>query len=135
MSSIAPGKSRCLRSKPDLIEGVYPILWWFATPHAAKVEILESNSSRVQQKQNAVRFRAATTQLDLAITFYLVASATKDQDRSDRAVANAQKAYAIAASFLDCHLKAEQNVEIEKKLILLNAVRSGRPPNALFVPQ
>ena len=102
-------------------------------PHAAKVEILEGNPSQLQQKQNAVRFRAATTQLDLAITFYLVASATKDQDRSDRAVANAQKAYAIAASFLDCHLKAEQNVEIEKKLILLNAVRAGRPPNALFV--
>jgi hypothetical protein len=112
-----------------LIEGVYPILWWFATPHARKVGILESNPSQVQQKQNAVRFRAATTQLDLAITFYLVASATKDQDRSNRAVANAQKAYAIAASSLDCNLKAEQNVEIEKKLLLLNAVRSGCPPN------
>jgi predicted HAD superfamily hydrolase len=67
--------------------------------------------------------------LDLAITFYLVASATKDQDRSNRAIANAEKAFAIAASSLDCNLKAEQNVEIEKKLLLLNAVRSGCPPN------
>ena len=98
-------------------------------PHAAKVGILESNRSEVQQKQNAVRFQAATTHLDLAITFYLIASATKDRNRSNRAIANAQKAYAIAASSLDCHLKAEQNVEIEKKLILLNAVRAGCPPN------
>ena len=98
-------------------------------PHAAKVGILERNRSEIQQKQNAVRFRAAITQLDLAITFYLVASATKDHDRSSRAIANAQRAYAIAASSLDCHLKTEQNVEIEKKLILLNAVRAGCPPN------
>lgn len=104
-------------------------------PHTRKVGILESNRSQVQQKQNAVRFQAATTQLDLAITFYLVACATKDQDRSNRAIANAQKAYAIAATFLDCNLIGEQNVEIEKKLVLLNSVRAGCSPNALFVPQ
>ena len=108
---------------PTLVEGVYPVLRWFARPHAAKMRILESNRSDVQQKQNAVRFQAATTQLDLAITFYLVASATKDQDRSNRAITKAQKAYAIAASSLDGYLKAEQRVEIEKKLILLNFVR------------
>jgi hypothetical protein len=112
---------------PTLIAGVYLILRWFALPHAAKMDILESNRSQAQQKQNAVRFQAATTQLDLAIPFYLVASATKDQDRSTRAIANAQKAYAIAASSLDCNLKTEQKVQIEKKLILLNAVRSGFP--------
>ena len=92
------------------------------------MRILESNRSDVQQKQNAVRFQAATTQLDLATTFYLVASATKDQDRSNRAITNAQKAYAIAASSLDGYLKAEQRVEIEKKLVLLNVVRAGCPP-------
>ena len=84
--------------------------------------------SQVHQKQNAVRLQAATTQMDLAITFYLVASATRDQDRSNRAVAKAQQAYAIAASSLDCNLKAGQNFEIEEKFILLNAVRAICPP-------
>jgi len=94
--------------------------------------ILQSNRSQVDEKQQAVRFQAATTQLDLAITFYLVASATKDQGRSDRAVASAQQAYAIAASSLDCNLRAGQNLEIEEKLILLNAVRATCPPNAVL---
>jgi len=107
-----------------------------ATIHyAAKVGILESDRSQLHEKQHAVRFQAATTQLDLAITYYLVASATKDQARSNRAVARAQQAYAIAASSLDCNLGAGQNLEIEEKLILLNAVRATCRPNALFVPQ
>jgi hypothetical protein len=97
------------------------------------VELLESNRSKSHGKQHAVRFQAATTQLDLAITFYLIAAATRDQDRSDRAIANAEQAYANAASSLDCNLKAGQNLEIEEKLVRLNSVRAGCPANALFL--
>ena len=67
----------------------------------------------------------AITELDLAVTFYLVAAATKDQDKSNRAIANAEHAYAVAASSLDCNLQAGQNFEVEEKLILLNSVRAG----------
>ena len=95
--------------------------------------LLESNRSKSHGKQHAVRFQAATTQLDLAITFYLIAAATRDQDRSDRAIANAEQAYANAASSLDCNLKAGQNLEIEEKLVRLNSVRAGCPANALFL--
>lgn len=102
---------------------------------AAKVEILQDNRSQLHQKQNAVRLQTATTQLDPAIIFYVVAAATKDQDMSNRAFANAGQAYAIAASSLDCNLKDGQNLEIEEKFILLNAVRAICPRNALFVPQ
>ena len=91
-----------------------------AMPYPAKVGILQSQD----EKQNAIRFQAATTHLDLAITFYLVASATKDRVRSSRALANAQQAYAIAASYLDCNLQAGQNIEIEEKIVLLNAIRA-----------
>ena len=104
-------------------------------PYAAKVEILQGNRSQLHQKQNVVRLQTATTQLDLAITFYVVAAAAKDQDRSDRAIIYAQRAYAIAASSLDCNLKDGQNFEIEEKFILLNAVRAICSRNALFVPQ
>ena len=104
-------------------------------PYAAKVEILQDNRSQLHQKQNAVRLQTATTQLDLAITFYLVAAATKDQDRPNRAFANAQQAYAIAASSLDSNLEDGQNLEIEGKFILLKSLRAICAPNALFVPQ
>ena len=99
------------------------------------MEILQRKRSPSRHKQHAVRFQAAAAELDLAITFYLVAAATKDQDRSDRAIANAEQAYAIAASSLDCKLKAGQNLEIEEKLVRLNSVRASCPPNAMFVPQ
>ena len=60
-----------------------------ATLYDAKVKILQDNRSH--QKRNAVRFRAATTQLDVAITFYLVASTTKDKDKSNGAIVNAEQ--------------------------------------------
>lgn len=94
------------------------------------MRLLQSNRSQLHEKQQAVRFQAVATQLDLAITFYLVASATKDQGRSDRAVASAQQAYAIATSSLDCNLRAGQNLEIEEKLVLLNTVRATCRPIA-----
>ena len=103
-------------------------------PNAAKMQILQDNRSQLDQIQNSVRFQAATTQLDLAITFYLVAAAAKDQHTSERAIIYAQRAYAIAASSLDCNLKAGQKHELEEKFILLNAVRAIRSPNALFAP-
>jgi hypothetical protein len=102
-------------------------------PYAVTVGILESNRSQSHEKQHAVRFQAATAQLDLAITFYLIAAAARDQDRSDRAIANAEHAYAIAASSLDCNLEAGQNLEIEERLVRLNSVRADCPANALFL--
>ena len=130
-----PGKTAYLRSKPDRDSRCLPDTPVFAMTYAPKMGILQTKRSQSHHRQNAVRFRAATAELDLAITFYLVAAATKDQDRSDRAIAHAKQAYAIAAASLDCRLRAGQNLEIEEKLMRLNSVRSGCPPNAIFVPQ
>ena len=99
-------------------------------PYAAMVETLEDALPQLPKK-DAVRFQTATTWLELAITLYLVAAATKDQERSDRAFANAEHAYAIAASTLDCNLEAGQNLEVEEKLIRLNSARAGTSPRTL----
>ena len=104
-------------------------------PDAAKMQILQDNRSQLDQIQNSVRLQAATTQLDLAITFYLVAAPAKDQHTSERAIIYAQRAYAIAASSLDCNLKAGQNHVLEEKFILLNAARKiCRPPTRSSPP-
>lgn len=103
--------------------------------NAAKMQILQDNRSQLDQTKNSVRFQAAIAELDLAITFYIVAAATKNRDRSDRAIISAQRAYAIAASSLDCNLKAGQNHELEEKFILLNAARAiCRPPTLSSFP-
>ena len=55
---------------------------------------VQSKQSQLRRKHDALRFQVVTTELDLAITFCLVAAATKDQAKADRNIANAELAYA-----------------------------------------
>jgi len=81
----------------------------------------------LRQKHNSLKFQFVTMELDLAITFSLIAATTNDQAKSHRNIA-----YATAIHFLNCNLEAGQNLEIEAKLTQLNSLRAGCPSNGLF---
>jgi hypothetical protein len=91
---------------------------------------LQSKQSQLRQK-HALRFQVVTTELDLALTFCLVAAAPNDQAKAHRNIANAEQAYASAAYLMDGSLNAAQNFEIRKKLIRLNSLMAGCDRNAL----
>jgi len=89
-------------------------------------------SAQLRQKNDSLRFRLLRTELDLAITFFVIAANTDDQAKSHRNIAYAEQAYATAIHFLNCNLEVGQNLEIEAKLARLNSLRTGCPPNSLF---
>ena len=89
--------------------------------------------AQLRQKHDSLKFRLVTTELDLAITFLVIAATTDDQAKSHRNIAYAEQAYATAIHFLNCNLEVGQNLEIEAaKLARLNSLRTGCPPNSLF---
>ena len=73
----------------------------------------------------AGRFQLVSTELDLAITFCAVAATKNDQTRSERNIANAERAYASATHHLSGDLKACQNSEIREKLTRLESLLAG----------
>ena len=89
-------------------------------------------SAQLRQKNDSLRFRLLRTELDLAITFFVIAANADDQAKSHRNIAYAEQAYATAIHFLNCDLEVGQNLEIEAKLARLNSLRTGCPPNSLF---
>jgi len=88
--------------------------------------------AQLRQKRDSLKFRLVTTELDLAITFLVIAATTDDQAKFHRNIAYAEQAYATAIHFLTCNLEVGQNLEIEAKLARLNSLRAVCPPNGLF---
>lgn len=80
---------------------------------------------KLRQKSDSVRFQLVSTELDLAITFCMVAATTSDQGRSDRNIANAAQAYASAAAYYLGNLNCAQNPEIREKLTRLESLLTG----------
>ena len=78
--------------------------------------------AELREKYETARVELVCTELDLAITFCEVAATTNDQDRVVRNIANAERAYASAAYYLDS--KSDQNTEIREKLIRLESLLS-----------
>src|SRR5215468_3524919 len=84
---------------------------------------LQLTQARLRERQDAIRSQLVATELDLAITFCQVAATTKDPDRYERNIANAQEAYSAAVHFLNCnHLKSTVHLEINEKLLRLNSL-------------
>ena len=81
--------------------------------------------TELRQIYTAGRFQLISTELDLAITFCAVAATTNDQARSERNIANAERAYASAAYYLGGDLKVGQNSEIREKLTQLESLLTG----------
>src|SRR6516162_925118 len=80
----------------------------------------------LRQVYTAGRFQLISTELDLAITFCAVAATTNDQARSERNIANAERAYASAAYYVGGgDLKVGQNSEIREKLTQLESLLTG----------
>jgi hypothetical protein len=71
------------------------------------------------------------TELDLAITFLLVAATTNDQATANRNIINARRAYTAAAYFF-ADLSGTQNADVKKKFIRLEALLAqfSQRPNA-----
>ena len=84
--------------------------------------------TELRQLCSAGRFQLVSMELDLAITFCAVAATTNDQARSERNIANAERAYASAAYYLDGGLNSGQNSEIREKFTRLESLltRFGR---------
>ena len=81
--------------------------------------------ARLRKNLNATKFQFVNVELDLAITYCVIAAASKDQARSCRNIANAERAYCAAAYFLDGNLDAAQNREIKAKLERFLSLRTG----------
>ena len=81
--------------------------------------------TELRQIYAAGKFQLISTELDLAITFCAVAATTNDQARSERNIANAERAYASAAYYLGGDLKVGQNSEIREKLTQLESLLTG----------
>src|SRR5215471_14737159 len=81
--------------------------------------------TELRQIYAAGKFQLISTELDLAITFCAVAATTKDQARSERNIANAERAYASVAYYLGGDLNVGQNSEIRDKLTQLGSLLTG----------
>ena len=81
--------------------------------------------AQLRQQHDAAKFQFVNVELELAITYCLIALATMDRARSSRNIANAERAYSAAAYFLDGKLNAAQNLEIKEKLIRFRSLRAG----------
>jgi len=79
----------------------------------------------LQQKHDNAKFQFVNVELDLAITYCLIAVATADTARSCRNIANAERAYSTAAYFLSGNLNTAQNLEIKAKLDLFRYLRTS----------
>jgi hypothetical protein len=56
---------------------------------------------KLQEDSRRIRFGFISTELDLAITFCEVALGTRNHEKFERNVANAQRAYIAARHFMD----------------------------------
>ena len=77
----------------------------------------------LRKNHEATKFRFVNVELDLAITYCLMATATTDRARSYRNISNAERAYSTAASFLDGNLDAAQKLAIDEKLMRFYSLR------------
>ena len=84
---------------------------------------LQSKWLALRQKHEQTKFRFVNVELDLAITYCLVAMAATDRARACRNLANAERAYCVAACFLNGGLNAEQNRAIKTKLVRFRSLR------------
>jgi len=84
---------------------------------------LQRQWAQLRQKHDAIKFVFANVELDLAITYCLIAAATTDRARSYRSISSAEQAYSIAARFLDGNLDPAQKLEINEKLIRFYSLR------------
>ena len=80
--------------------------------------------AQLRRKYDDTKFQFVNLELDLAITYCLIARASADRARSDRNISNAERAYSTAACFLDANLDADQKLEINEKLIRFCSVRA-----------
>ena len=78
-----------------------------------------------QECEGATLELAASTEVDLAITFCKVAATPNDQARSDRIIAAAEEAYASATYYLGRDLNSIQDSRIRDKLTRLESLLAG----------
>ena len=78
---------------------------------------------QLRQKYDGTKFRFVNVELDLAITYCQIAAATTDLARSCRNISNAERAYSVAARFLDGNLDAAQKRKIDENLIRFFSLR------------
>ena len=76
-----------------------------------------------RQIYDATKFQFVNVELDLAITYCLIAAVTTDRAGSYRNISNAERAYSTAAYFLDGNLDAAQKQEINEKLSRFYSLR------------
>ena len=70
---------------------------------------------------HGVRFGFICTELDLAITFCQIALSTRDHDRFERNISNAQSAYTAAKHFMAAtDLSVSQRKKIREQLVQLD---------------
>ena len=81
--------------------------------------------AQLRQQYHAAKFQFVNVELELAITYCLIALVTVDRARSCRNVGNAERAYSAAAYFLDGHLSAAQILEVKEKLVRFRSLRAS----------
>jgi len=81
--------------------------------------------SQLRQQYATVKLEFVNLELDLAITYCVIAANTVDPVKSNRNMANAERAYDTAAYFLDCKLNRPQKLEIKEKLMRFRSLRAS----------
>ena len=99
------------------------------------MNLQSKQSQQLRQKLDALKVQVVSSELDLAITFWWLATTTDDQTKAHRNIANAKRAYDSAASLMHGSLDSAQNLEIREKLIRLHSMMAGCDRDALFVSQ
>ena len=79
--------------------------------------------AELQQKHDESKLQLVNVELDLAITYCLIAMGATDEAKFHRNIANAEQAYSAAAYFLDRRLIASQHEEIKTKLNRFRTLR------------
>src|SRR5215469_5737380 len=81
---------------------------------------LQRRREKLEQDHEVAKFQFISTELDMAITFCEMAITSDNQDKTERNVGHARRAYEAAQRFLpDAHLEPHMNQEISDKLTRL----------------
>jgi len=81
---------------------------------------LQRRREKLEQDHEVAKFQFISTELDMAITFCQMAIASDSQDKTERNVDHARRAYEAAQRFLpEAHLDPQMHQEIDGKLTRL----------------
>jgi len=80
---------------------------------------------QLRQQHDTVKLQFVNVELDLAITYCLMAVETMDRGKSYRNIANADRAYSAAVYFLEGNPIASQNFETKEKLARFHSLRTS----------